>query len=99
MAVATVAAIVAGLLALTAPGGPAGAQAAGVRYRDAVFTDVSVTEAIAYGAAPDEDGNQQTLLLDLYQPTGDTATNRPTMILAHGGGFAEGSRLHSLRRH
>ena len=63
-----------------------------LRYRDKVFTDVSVTEGIAYGKAADLTGTMKTLRLDLYQPTGDTVTARPAIVWVHGGGFKNGSR-------
>lgn len=84
------------LLALVTGGlaGPAAppAVAAGQRYLDPVFTDVTVTGDLVYGAAPDEHGRTQQLRLDLYQPTGDALAARPVVVLAHGGGFAAGSK-------
>ena len=50
---------------------------------------------LAYGSAPDLQGNQVTLRLDLYQPTGDTAARRPAIVWVHGGGFTTGSRTDS----
>jgi len=63
-----------------------------VRYRDQVFSNVSVTPDIAYGSAPDADGNPVTLRLDLYQPVGDTVARRPAVIWIHGGGFTAGDK-------
>src|SRR4051794_25923118 len=71
--------------------GPAEAQL-GRRYLDPVFAAVTITEDLVYGAATDEHDQRQRLLLDLYEPTGDTASARPVIILAHGGYFAFGSR-------
>jgi dipeptidyl aminopeptidase/acylaminoacyl peptidase len=34
----------------------------------------------------------ETLRLDLYLPTGDTARKRPTIVFVHGGGFAAGDK-------
>lgn len=62
-----------------------------VRYLDQVFSNDTVTTGIQYGSAPDEDGNPQALTLDLYQPAGDTATNRPAIVWVHGGAFTNGS--------
>jgi dipeptidyl aminopeptidase/acylaminoacyl peptidase len=63
------------------------------RYRDDVFKRVSVTRDIQYGQAPaDQYGEGEQLKLDLYQPKGDTATKRPVLIFAHGGGFTAGDK-------
>jgi acetyl esterase/lipase len=63
-----------------------------LRYRDAIFPSVGVTKDLTYGSAPDNDGNPVTLKLDLYQPTGDTATGRPAIVYVHGGGFNHGGK-------
>lgn len=62
---------------------------AGSRYIDEVFEDVAVTEDIPFGQAVDYQGQEQTLLLDIYSPKGDTEKNRPAIIFVHGGGFTE----------
>lgn len=82
------------LLALPALGR---AQTAGLdttrgRYYQPVFADVSVTRDIIYGAATTYSGSTQTLLLDIYQPAGDTVQRRPLIVFAHGGGFLFGSK-------
>ncbi|MEO1660290.1 MAG: carboxylesterase family protein [Pseudomonadota bacterium] len=58
-----------------------------MRYRDRVFSRLEVEQDIAFATV---DG--QTLLLTIYTPEGDTATNRPVMIAASGGGFQEQER-------
>lgn len=58
-----------------------------VRYRDRVFTSLDVEDGIAFAAV-----EGQTLLLTIYTPEGDTATDRPVMIVASGGGFQEQER-------
>jgi poly(3-hydroxybutyrate) depolymerase len=63
-----------------------------VRYRDNVFTNVGVTSNILYGSNVNADGTTQTLLLDVYQPTGDTAKARPLVIFMFGGGWAVGTK-------
>ena len=72
------------------------APAAGAdeRYRDQVFAadQVAVTSGILYAAADPGAGLDQDLRLDLYQPAGDTATDRPVVIWIHGGGFTSGNR-------
>jgi acetyl esterase/lipase len=63
-----------------------------LRYRDQVFSAVTTTPDITYGTAPDDNGNQVALKLDLYQPTGDTAAKRPAVVWVHGGGFTSGDK-------
>lgn len=63
-----------------------------LRYRDAVFSTVDVTTGLAYGQATTQAGASQTLLLDLYQPAGDTVQARPAIVWIHGGAFRQGSR-------
>ncbi|MCU0866921.1 MAG: carboxylesterase family protein [Planctomycetes bacterium] len=63
------------------------------RFRDPVFPTVTRTNGIVYGNAINQFTNQpEDLLLDLYQPTGDTAAARPAFVVVHGGGFVGGSR-------
>ncbi len=64
------------------------------RYIDEVFTEVSVESDVVYGTnatvllipvigtvAPEE------LKMDIYQPVGDTETNRPMVLVFHTGNF------------
>ena len=67
-----------------------------VRYVDPVFPGVTVTSNIAWGAAPNRTGASVPLALDLYQPTGDTASRRPALVVAHSGGFKVGSRTNAV---
>ena len=69
---------------------PAGA--APLRYRDPVFSSYALTSDLPYGSAPDLNNNPVTLGLDLYQPTGDSATQRPALVFVHGGGFSGGDK-------
>ena len=66
--------------------------AAPLRYRDQIFDAVTTTSDITFGTAQDQTGATQSLKLDMYQPTGDTATARPVYVLVHGGGFMRGDK-------
>ncbi|MGH9287418.1 MAG: carboxylesterase family protein [Acidimicrobiales bacterium] len=63
-----------------------------LRYRDGVFTVVTTTRNVAYGAAVDQQGETVTLDLDVYAPAGDAVTERPAIVWVHGGSFAFGSK-------
>ncbi len=65
---------------------------AGGRYRDAIFTDVLRTNAIAFGSNTGVSGGQQVLYLDVYRPVNDPAIERPVVIVAFGGSFISGNR-------
>lgn len=56
------------------------------RYRDVVFQEVKI-DSVAYCKY-----GSKELLMDVYQPIGDTALQRPLVILAHGGAFMAGNR-------
>ena len=80
------------------------------RYLDDVFTDVQITDSVVYaqnisiepmlvGLSP----ALMPILCDVYEPAGDSLTNRPVIIVAHTGSFlpavangqATGSRVDS----
>jgi len=63
-----------------------------LRYRDEVFSDVSTTSNITYGTAVNNSGQTVTLLLDIYEPAGDTVTARPAIVWVHGGSFCCGTK-------
>ena len=63
-----------------------------VRYRDPIFNTVAVTSNVSYGSAVNLAGQTINLQLDMYQPTGDTITSRPTIVWVHGGSFCCGSK-------
>ena len=78
---------------LLAAATPSNAQCGGNRYHDYVFPATPTpTSGIVYGSNIKAGGTAQTLLLDVYQPVGDTATSRPLVIIAHGGSFTSGSK-------
>lgn len=64
------------------------------RYLDEVFTDVQLTDSVVFaqnvsieplliGLSP----ALMPILCDIYQPIGDTLTNRPVIIVSHTGSF------------
>ncbi len=63
-----------------------------LRYRDQVFSEVTITRDLQYGSATNVEGETEALNLDLYQPTGDTADARPAIIWVHGGSFCCGDK-------
>jgi acetyl esterase/lipase len=66
------------------------------RYLNPVFTNVNVYSNITYGAAINIQSQVQTLVLDFYEPNGDTILNRPLLIYIHGGGFSDTNQTKSL---
>lgn len=69
-----------------------GAEAAGERYLDEVFTDITTTPDITYGSAVDYTGQTKPLRLDVHEPAGDTEQARPAVVWVHGGYFKRGSK-------
>lgn len=59
------------------------------RYRTNLFPQVTVTSNVQYGSNPNGTPN---LLMDVYEPQGDTLSRRPLIIFAHGGSFISGSK-------
>ena len=66
-----------------------------LRYRDAVFTEVTKEAGITYGSAVNLSGTTVSLKLDKYVPTGDTVTGRPAVVWIHGGSFCCGDKTSS----
>lgn len=64
----------------------------GIRYRQDVFDAVNVTTAVQFGSNTTIAGNAQDLFMDVYEPEGDTAQIRPTVVMAFGGAFVVGER-------
>ena len=63
-----------------------------VRYIDPVFHDVEVAYDVPYRQTIDYLGNAVQLRLDIYQPAGDTAAQRPAIVWMHGGYFIFGDK-------
>lgn len=62
------------------------------RYQTDIYPTIDVTSNIQYGSNLDLDNNPVNLMMDIYQPQGDTAAKRPLVIFAHGGSFIGGTR-------
>jgi len=63
-----------------------------LRYRDLVFATATKTSDVVYGSAVNLSGQTVTLRLDVYEPTGDTITERPAIVWVHGGSFSSGDK-------
>ncbi len=62
------------------------------RYSNFVFRNVSVTKNVVYGSNYEYGTNQPVdLLMDIYEPVGDTLSARPVIILIHAGSFLPSS--------
>ncbi len=68
--------------------------AGGVRYIDEIFEDVTVEAGVVYGenitVIPALQGMPpmaENLLMDVYQPAGDSETDRPVILYFHTGNF------------
>ena len=63
----------------------------GGRYQADIFSTIDVS-TVQYGSNVDLNSNPVNLDMDIYQPQGDTETERPLIILAHGGSFSAGDK-------
>jgi acetyl esterase/lipase len=90
--VASLCAAIAAIAVLTGCALPPPPGAAPLRYRDEIFSNTTITKDIQYGSAVSQTGATVALKLDLYQPTGDTATKRPVLVYVHGGGYSGGDK-------
>ena len=66
----------------------------GVRYIEEIFDEVSVTTDVVYGtnisilpALFNQPPAPEDLLMDVYEPVGDSETNRPVFMFFHSGNF------------
>lgn len=67
-------------------------QLSAQRYLSEVFTQIDSIKDIQYGKAVAWNNDSVNLFFDLYKPANDSISNRPLIILAHGGSFIAGSR-------
>lgn len=63
----------------------------GQRYLEEAF-EVTVENDVQYGSATNEDGQEETLLLDVYVPMNDGGEVRPAIVWLHGGSFQFGAK-------
>jgi acetyl esterase/lipase len=63
-----------------------------VKYRDMVFSSITVQQNISYSPGAHPGIKEKYFLFDLYEPTTDTTKERPLIIWLHGGGFKFGSK-------
>ncbi len=61
-------------------------------YEMGEVDDLEITTDVVYGGNTRGNGDFQDLAMDIYEPPADMATNRPLIILAHGGSFIGGTR-------
>ncbi len=72
------------------------------RYTEVPFPAAQVTGGVVYGQAPflnfpysnENNTTLSDLVLDVYQPSGDSHQQRAAIIFAHSGGFIVGDRTH-----
>jgi poly(3-hydroxybutyrate) depolymerase len=64
------------------------------RYYQAIFPTVTTTNNVVFGSYLNF-GSLNNLTMDIYQPTGDLASVRALIILAHGGSFQFGDKNES----
>ncbi len=67
-----------------------------IRYNAQVFDAYDRTRNIAYGQNTTQGGVEQELSFDFYEPANDTATLRPLLVYAFGGGFVTGDKQEAL---
>jgi dienelactone hydrolase len=59
------------------------------RYKDKVFQQLQLSPSIEFGDKKvNFDGTISFMAFDMYEPKGDTVTERPLIILIHGGSFS-----------
>lgn len=82
------------LLFLAAAAAPLVAQTdcGGGRYLTEVFSNYTRTNNITYGANINQQGQNQSLELDIWEPEGDTEPLRPIIVMEHGGSFISGDK-------
>lgn len=64
----------------------------GTRYVDEVFDDIEVTTDVHFHSTTTHEGEPIDLYLDIYEPAGDTADQRPAVFWMFGGAWQGGDR-------
>jgi dienelactone hydrolase len=62
------------------------------RFYDEVFDEIDIQHDVVYGKNVTQAGVVQELTMDIYMPKNDTMSNRPLMVMAHGGYFIFGDK-------
>lgn len=62
------------------------------RYDQEVFTSVDIQSNVVYGSNINANNANEILIMDIYQPAGDTASFRPLILWVHGGSFIGGTK-------
>jgi para-nitrobenzyl esterase len=62
------------------------------RYDSEVYSNITTTSDVIYGSNTSVNGQQTSLVMDIYEPANDTASIRPLIIFAHGGSFLGGTK-------
>lgn len=66
----------------------------GERYKNKIFDSVKVTSGIHYGENYTSTGALKQLKFDVYEPVGDTLSQRAALIFMHGGAYWYGDEKH-----
>ena len=61
------------------------------RYEKDLFADSS-KKTVQFGSNKGWNGENVNLNVDVFEPKGDTASLRPLIIFAHGGGYVQGTK-------
>jgi predicted esterase len=59
----------------------------GVRYKEYIFKDYTITPEIYKRDVPTYNGGKTNLLMDIFTPKDDAETKRPCVVYIFGGGF------------
>jgi para-nitrobenzyl esterase len=62
------------------------------RYLNFIFPETVSTSDVLYGENINYQGANESLYMDVYEPSGDELANRPLVIMCHGGYFLSGDK-------